>query len=210
MRLTQPTRERLRDAPESRSTCGPRTAYEAAAAAASASVADAVALGPDDAIEMAGSPPGPGEVFVLLLEGERDDNGTLISVVPEPGAGADAAAAQGPAVRRDRCALRGELAAAHAAAGFQWRQHTERRSCRSERDVPVGGLDPAGQHHEFRAASSRGAGDLTARAVVWSRAGIASDQYGASLCGAPPACKEIIRRHGAAIAQSERQAIATA
>lgn len=80
-------RERLRDAPESQSTCGPRTAYEAAAIAASASVADAVALGPDDGGEMAGYPPEPGEIHVLVIEGERDDAGVLISVVPAPGEG---------------------------------------------------------------------------------------------------------------------------
>jgi phage-related baseplate assembly protein len=86
-------RERLRDVPESRSTCGPRGAYEAAAFAASASVADAVALGPDDAAEMAGTPPGPGDVLVLLLEGARDATGALTSVVPDPGAGVIAAVA---------------------------------------------------------------------------------------------------------------------
>lgn len=80
-------RERLRDIPESRSTCGPRVAYEAAAFDASASVADAVALGPDDAADMAGTPPNPGEVHILLLEGTRDDAGNLLSVVPDPGAG---------------------------------------------------------------------------------------------------------------------------
>jgi phage-related baseplate assembly protein len=80
-------RTRMRDVPESRSTCGPRGAYQAAALAASSSVADAVALGPDDGAEMAGTPPAPGEVFVLLLEGERDAAGVLTSVIPEPGAG---------------------------------------------------------------------------------------------------------------------------
>lgn len=80
-------RERLRDAPESRSTCGPRTAYEAAAVEASASVADAVVLGPDDADDMAGTPPNPGEVHVLLLEGTRDDSGVVTSVIPTPSAG---------------------------------------------------------------------------------------------------------------------------
>jgi len=46
-----------------------------------------VALGPDDAGEMAGTPPAPGEVHVLLLEGERDASGALLSVVPTPGSG---------------------------------------------------------------------------------------------------------------------------
>lgn len=80
-------RERLRDVPESTSTCGPRIAYEALAVKASASVADAVALGPDDGGEMAGYPPAPGEVHVLLLEGERDESGSIVSVVPDPSGG---------------------------------------------------------------------------------------------------------------------------
>lgn len=80
-------RERLRDIPESRSTCGPGVAYEAAALEASASVADAVALGPDDGASMAGYPPAPGEVHVLVIEGERDDAGEVTSVVPTPGEG---------------------------------------------------------------------------------------------------------------------------
>lgn len=80
-------RARLRNSPESRSTCGPRTAYEAQAIDASASVADAVALGPDDAVQMANTPPGPGHVFVYLLEGTRDDAGVLTDVVPDPSGG---------------------------------------------------------------------------------------------------------------------------
>lgn len=80
-------RARLRDVPESRSTCGPRLAYEAAAFAVSPTVADAVALGPNDAANMNGSPPDPGQVFVLLLKGERTDDGVLTSVVPAPDAG---------------------------------------------------------------------------------------------------------------------------
>lgn len=80
-------RARLRDVPESESSCGPRNAYEAKALVASASVAHAVALGPDDGAEMAGTPPGPGQVFVLLIEGRRNSKGALISVVPEPGSG---------------------------------------------------------------------------------------------------------------------------
>jgi phage-related baseplate assembly protein len=80
-------RVRLRDAPENRSTCGPRGAYEAFALEASGSVADVVALGPNDEAEMAGGPPDPGEVWVLLLEGERDDAGVLTSVIPEPSDG---------------------------------------------------------------------------------------------------------------------------
>jgi len=80
-------RARLRDVPESRSTCGPRTAYEAAALEASGSVADAVALGPDDSGDMAGTPPDPGEVFVIVIKGEHDVSGVLTSVVPEPDGG---------------------------------------------------------------------------------------------------------------------------
>lgn len=77
-------RERLRDAPEARSTCGPRTAYQVQALEASSTVADAVALGPDDAAAMAGYPPGTCEVFILILKGERNSQGVLTSVVPEP------------------------------------------------------------------------------------------------------------------------------
>lgn len=80
-------RARIRSIPESTSTCGPGLAYEALAVAASSSVADAVALGPDDGGEMAGYPPNPGEIHVLLLEGGRDSSGALISVVPDPSAG---------------------------------------------------------------------------------------------------------------------------
>jgi phage-related baseplate assembly protein len=80
-------RERLRDVPESRSTCGPRTAYRAAALEASSSVADAVALGPNDGDEMAGYAPDPGEVFVLIIKGERDADDEVVSVVPEPDSG---------------------------------------------------------------------------------------------------------------------------
>jgi phage-related baseplate assembly protein len=80
-------RARLRDAPEAQSTCGPGGAYEAAAIAASASVADAVALGPDDGDQMAGPAPNPGEVHLLVIEGTRDKSGVLTSVVPDPGTG---------------------------------------------------------------------------------------------------------------------------
>ncbi len=80
-------RARLRDVPESRSTCGPRNAYQAAALEVSPTVADAVALGPDDGAEMAGYSPDPGEVFVMILKGTRDDEGALASVVPDPDSG---------------------------------------------------------------------------------------------------------------------------
>jgi phage-related baseplate assembly protein len=80
-------RERLRKVPESRSTCGPRNAYQAAALEADSAVADAVALGPDDAGDVASYAHGDGEVFVLILEGERDDDGVLTSVIPAPTAG---------------------------------------------------------------------------------------------------------------------------
>lgn len=80
-------RARLRNEPENRSTCGPRLAYEAAALEVSPTVADAVALGPDDGAEMAGLAPEPGEVHVLILKGTRDDEGVLTSVVPDPDSG---------------------------------------------------------------------------------------------------------------------------
>lgn len=80
-------RTRLRDVPESRSTCGPRLAYEAAALEVSPTVADAVALGPNDAGDVVYYAPDPGQVIVLILKGERDEDGVLTSVVPEPDAG---------------------------------------------------------------------------------------------------------------------------
>lgn len=81
-------RTRLRDVPESRSTCGPRTAYQAAALEVSPTVVDAVALGPDDGGDMAGYPPGDGEVWILVIEGTRDEEtGAITSVVPTPDAG---------------------------------------------------------------------------------------------------------------------------
>jgi phage-related baseplate assembly protein len=83
---TEAFRTRLRSVPENRSTCGPRLAYEQAALDASASVADAVALGADDASEMAGTLPTSGEVHVIITQGTRDSDGTLISVVPDPDA----------------------------------------------------------------------------------------------------------------------------
>lgn len=81
-------RERIRSEPEQFSVAGPRGAYQALAKAASASVADAVALGPDDVGEMSGyDPPTAGEVHVLIIEGARDDAGALSSVIPDPTAG---------------------------------------------------------------------------------------------------------------------------
>jgi phage-related baseplate assembly protein len=80
-------RTRLRSVPESRSTCGPRLAYEAAALEVSPTVADAVALGPDDGAEVLTYAPAPGEVFILILEGTRDTDGTLLTVVPDPDEG---------------------------------------------------------------------------------------------------------------------------
>jgi phage-related baseplate assembly protein len=85
---TEAFRERLRLVPESRSTCGPRIAYEAAALEASASVADVVALGARDAADMLSNPPPPaGDVWIFLTEGTRDANGVLISTIPTPSAG---------------------------------------------------------------------------------------------------------------------------
>jgi len=80
-------RTRLRGAPENRSTCGPRIAYEQAALDASSTVADAVALGANDSGQMAGPAPNPGEVHVFLIEGVRDASGALVSVVPNPSGG---------------------------------------------------------------------------------------------------------------------------
>jgi phage-related baseplate assembly protein len=77
-------RARLRDVPESSSTCGPRLAYEAMARAASASVEDVKALGPDDAPYMAGTDPQPGEVHVLITEVDADTpSAGLITAVDE-------------------------------------------------------------------------------------------------------------------------------
>jgi phage-related baseplate assembly protein len=84
---TEAFRERLRSEPEAKSPCGPRLAYEANAMAASASVADASALGIDDAGNMTGTAPTTGQVLVLLLEGTRDDDGNLTAVVPDPSSG---------------------------------------------------------------------------------------------------------------------------
>lgn len=80
-------RVRLREAPESSSASGPRTAYEANAKLASSSVADASCCGPDDAASMNGSAPAAGNVKVFIIEGERDGNGVLTSVIPDPSAG---------------------------------------------------------------------------------------------------------------------------
>jgi phage-related baseplate assembly protein len=77
-------RARLRDAPENTSTAGPRLAYEALAKAASASVADAVCIGPEDGSEVVSYAPGAGEVFILVLKGTRDAGGVLTDVVPQP------------------------------------------------------------------------------------------------------------------------------
>lgn len=85
--LLEAFRERLRNEPEARSTCGPRNAYIQAALDVSPTVADAIALGPNDAADMAGAPINYGSVVVYILKGERDAEGTLISVVPEPDGG---------------------------------------------------------------------------------------------------------------------------
>jgi phage-related baseplate assembly protein len=88
LETTEAFRERLRSVPESRSTCGPRIAYEAAALEASASVADVVALGARDAADMFSNPPPPaGDVWIFLTEGTRDANGVLISTIPTPSGG---------------------------------------------------------------------------------------------------------------------------
>ena len=87
LETTEQQRARLRDAPESTSTTGPRIAYKTLALAASANVADAVALGPFDGSEMAGSAPNAGEIHVKIIKGTRDANGVLQSVVPAPDSG---------------------------------------------------------------------------------------------------------------------------
>ena len=81
---TESFRARLRNVPESRSTCGPRVAYQQGALAASAQVIDCAALGPDDAVEMSGTPPAPGEIHVLIIQGTRDANGAVTSSIPDP------------------------------------------------------------------------------------------------------------------------------
>ena len=81
---TEAFRERARSIPESSSTGGPGIAYEAIARAASTAVADVVALGPDDGANMNGAAPDPGEVLILIIEGERDAAGAVTSVIPAP------------------------------------------------------------------------------------------------------------------------------
>jgi phage-related baseplate assembly protein len=83
----EPFRTRLRGAPENRSTCGPRIAYEQAALVGWSTFEDAFALGANDSGQMAGPAPNPGEVHVFLIEGARDTNGALISVIPNPSGG---------------------------------------------------------------------------------------------------------------------------
>ncbi len=84
---TEAFRTRLRSAPESQSTCGPRLAYEQHALDASPTVVDAKALGPQDGGDLASYPPEPGAVLVLIIEGERDSDGNVISVIPAPSNG---------------------------------------------------------------------------------------------------------------------------
>lgn len=84
---TDSFRQDLRDAPESTSTAGPRGAYRQLALKASPAVADCAVLGPDDAGEMGGAAPTPGNVWLLVIEGTRDADGNLISVIPVPTGG---------------------------------------------------------------------------------------------------------------------------
>ena len=81
---TEAFRERLRSVPESRSTCGPRFAYEAAALEASPDVADAKCIGPNDGGSVSYVTPDPGEVHIIIIEGTRDEDGVLVEVAPDP------------------------------------------------------------------------------------------------------------------------------
>jgi phage-related baseplate assembly protein len=73
---TEAFRERLRSEPEAKSPCGPRLAYEKNALAASASVADASALGIDDAGNMAGTAPTPGRCWCSSSRARATTTGT--------------------------------------------------------------------------------------------------------------------------------------
>lgn len=78
-------RARLPVAAEGRSTCGNREAYIAEALAISGLVADAEALGADDAADMAGiSPPDAGDVFIYVIQGTRGATAEVVAVEPTP------------------------------------------------------------------------------------------------------------------------------
>ncbi len=80
-------RTRLLGQPEEDSTAGPRGAYERLALAASSNVVGVSVLGPDDVSDIAGYVPETGEVHVLIIEGTRDDQGNITSVIPDPSDG---------------------------------------------------------------------------------------------------------------------------
>lgn len=81
-------RARLRTAPDKHATCGPRSGYEAIARAASSSVEDVVALGPEDGGSMSGAPPAPGELFLLVMEVNRSTpSGGLLTIVRDATSG---------------------------------------------------------------------------------------------------------------------------
>ncbi len=84
---TEAFRTRLRSVPIARAVAGPRLAYQELALAASAAVVGAVAVGEQDAADMDGSPPGTSEVFILIIEGTRDQAGTITSAIPDPSVG---------------------------------------------------------------------------------------------------------------------------
>ncbi len=80
-------RARIMTAAEETSTCGNRLAYEAAAEAASPSVIDARAIGPNDGAYTVGSAPSAGGVYLCIIKGSRDPEGNVISAEPEPDSG---------------------------------------------------------------------------------------------------------------------------
>lgn len=81
-------RTRLRDVPESSSTCGPRLAYQAAALNTAPEVIDALAIGPDDSDDIPiGDIPPPGNVHVYIIEGTRDSAGNVLTAIPAPSGG---------------------------------------------------------------------------------------------------------------------------
>ena len=77
--------------------------------------------------------------------------------------------------------LRGELADAYAAARLEAVAGVH--AAGPERDIPVVAIDPAGQHHELRAAAGGGAGQSAAARRLLPHARTATDQFGAGFRG---------------------------